>query len=186
MSEYEKQATDLLEKIGVTFAVAYVGMDCPMFCEDARKGVDMNKLDVFPRHTHIHGRHYRCTLTRTATKKAIVFEFWNSYRDEEGNYIRRNGTDTFANNQLFQYGLTVRSNRFDISKKIKQESVSAYDLLAAIEKYEPEDFEEWATSMGYDSDSRRAEQIWHAVREEWRKVNGFFTAEEIEQLQEIQ
>lgn len=62
---------------------------------------------------------------------------------------------------------------------------TAYDVLACLTKSDPGTFENFCSEMGYDSDSRKAEKIYKLVCEEWRKVNQFFTDEEMQQLQNI-
>lgn len=63
---------------------------------------------------------------------------------------------------------------------------TAYDVLAAIQKRDPGDFEEFASDFGYDTDSRAAHRTWKAATKEWEKVSGFFDEDELEDLQEIQ
>lgn len=63
---------------------------------------------------------------------------------------------------------------------------SAYDVLSCMEKYEPDaSFTQWCIEYGYNTDSRKAEKVYKAVKKEWRKVSSFFTAAEIEELREI-
>lgn len=61
-----------------------------------------------------------------------------------------------------------------------------YDVLACIQKNDPGTFENWCGDIGADTDSRKAEKTYKAVVAEWEKVEAFFTAEELEALQEIQ
>ncbi len=171
-SEFEKQATELLAKFGVHFVAELIGNDCPRFCDDALADRDMDKLETFPRKTHIHGKHYRCFLNRQATTKTVCFDFWNSYADEEFNAL---GT------QAHRLGETLL--KYDRKGK---RTVSAYDLLSCLQKDDPGTFEQFCGDFGYDTDSRRAEQTYQAVRDEWRKVQSFFTAEELQALQEVQ
>lgn len=63
---------------------------------------------------------------------------------------------------------------------------TAYDMLTCLTKYDPGSFENFCGEFGYDTDSRKAERTYNAVREEWYKVKAFFTTEEIAQLSEIQ
>lgn len=63
---------------------------------------------------------------------------------------------------------------------------TAYDVLTAITKNDPQDFDTFCGEYGYDSDSRKAFKIWESVVKEWKQVKQFFTAEELEQLQDIQ
>ena len=60
-----------------------------------------------------------------------------------------------------------------------------YDVLSVIEKHEVGTFEDWASELGYDTDSRKAYTTYKAVYAQWLKVEKFFTPEELEELQEI-
>ncbi|HEX6956872.1 MAG TPA: hypothetical protein VF194_02715, partial [Ferrovibrio sp.] len=62
---------------------------------------------------------------------------------------------------------------------------TAYDLLAAIQKYDPESFETFCSEYGYSTDSRKALSAYRAVAREWRKVAAFFTETELKQIREI-
>jgi hypothetical protein len=181
ISEYEKQANDLLAKLGITFTAELIGKDCPRFCEDAIAERDMHALDTYPRKSHIHGKHYRCTFQRDGHSKgkeangytgSMSIDFWNSYADEEYNKL---GTASY------RHGETLL--RYDRKGK---RTVSAYDVLACITKSEPGTFEEFCSEFGYSSDSMRAHDTWKAVRAEWRKVQGFFYPDEITAIQEVQ
>ena len=61
-----------------------------------------------------------------------------------------------------------------------------YDVLACIQKYDPGTFENFCGDIGADTDSRSAEKTYKAVAKEWKRVEAFFSAEELEALQEIQ
>lgn len=58
---------------------------------------------------------------------------------------------------------------------------TAYDLLACLTKSDPGSFEDFCSNYGYDT----ARKIYRYVVNEWRKVDGFFTDEEITELQNI-
>lgn len=62
---------------------------------------------------------------------------------------------------------------------------TAYDVLACLTKYDPGTFENFCGDFGYDIDSRKAYKTYKAVIKEWKNVELLFTAEELEQLQEI-
>lgn len=61
-----------------------------------------------------------------------------------------------------------------------------YDVLACLTKYDPETFEDFCSVFGYDEDSRKAERIYEAVKEEYQNVAMLWNDSEIEELQEIQ
>lgn len=192
MNEYEKKAQEFLDQAGITFQAVLIGSDCPGFCEDFGKGIDLGKVDTYPRKTHIHGKHYRCTFTRATrpigheaeqrTGKwqpgTLVIDFWNSYADEEFNAWRFGKVE---GQKDYPYW-----DKFSKQRHQPRKTPTPYDVLTCVEKNEPATFEEWCSELGYDSDSRKAEKVYQAVQVEWRKVQQFFSAAEIEQLQEIQ
>jgi hypothetical protein len=205
VSEYVQQADKLLEEMSVSFHVTLIGSDCPKFCEDARKGIGMSDVDRYPRKTHIHGKHYRCTFARRVkvseadgkpvwSEKHVgadfVVDFWNSYADEEENFF------AFSSHVSLNNWVTGRDNvywdkyriggKYNGAPRLKKRCTpSAYDVLACIQKSDVGTFEDFCGDFGYDSDSRTAERTYQAVVEEWRKVRAFFTADEIEKLQEV-
>lgn len=170
MSEYTEQAEKFLKDAGLEFRAVLIGSDCPTFCPEAEKQIDMDKVDVYPRRTHIHGKHYRCTLSRKG-RGHVSFDFWNSYADEEYNAL---GTKSYRLGEHFR--------KYERNGK---RTPTAYDLLACLQKSDPGMFENFCDEFGYDYDSRKAEQTYHAVQQEWRKIQRFFTPAEIEALQEI-
>jgi hypothetical protein len=173
MSQYTEQAQKFLAEHNLEFRAVLIGSDCPLFCEDAQANRDMDKVNVYPRKSHIHGKHYRCTFSRK-DKGHFTIDYWNSYADEEQNYALANRMFSQDRGLSYKY------------KGKKSTHVESYDVLTAITKSDPGTFEDFASEFGYDEDSRKAEQVYQAVRKEWSKVQRFFSLEEIEQLQEIQ
>ena len=62
---------------------------------------------------------------------------------------------------------------------------SAYDIIACLQKYDCGTFENFCAEYGYNEDSRKAEEIYNACKEEFSNLQRLFTDEEIEELQEI-
>ncbi len=182
MSQYTEQAEKLLKEFGVEFRAVLVGSNCPKFCQDAEKDRDMDKVHTFPRETHIHGKHYCCTLSGQG-RGHMSFDFWNSYNDEEKNYLISNPFSFSIPCALYEkHGLKAGS----VFLRVRKSAPSAYDLLTVIQKSDVGSFENFCSEFGYDTDSRKAESIYHGVVKEWTKVQRFFTKTELEQLQEIQ
>lgn len=198
IDQYTKQAQEFLTNHGISFSVTLIGSDCPKFCEDARVDKDMDKVSVYPRKSHIHGKHYRITISRskgpvgseaeTAIGRwltgTLTMDFWNSYADEEHNayYHLKYGELSLPRENQYWDKLGKFPRPFIKAPK----SPTAYDVLASITKSEPGTFEDFCGGYGYDSDSRRAYQTYEAVVDEWKKVRAFFTDEELTELQEIQ
>ena len=80
----------------------------------------------------------------------------------------------------FKFGQSINDSTGNGSNK-----PTAYDLLTCITKSDPGNFNNFCGDFGYSEDSRGAEKIYKACVKEWDKVSGFFSEEEIEQLQEI-
>lgn len=103
---------------------------------------------------------FRITISRTAEpKRRFSFNFGQSISQSTGNG---------ANKLVLRY------------------IPSAYVVLTCITKNDPDTLENFCSNFGYDTDSRKAEKIYHACVKEWAKVSAFFSAEELEKLQEIQ
>jgi len=63
---------------------------------------------------------------------------------------------------------------------------TAYDVLACLTKSDPGSFEDFCADYGYDTDSRKAECTYRAVKREWEKVLRVFGEGEcLDDLQEI-
>lgn len=181
MSQYTEQAETFLKSHNLEFRAVLVGNDCPPFCEDAQADRDTDKTNTFPRRTHIHGKHYRCTVSGKE-RGHVSFDFWNSYADEEYNAL---GTKSHRLGEtVFKFGERLRDGQ-QVRLATKGRTVAAYDLLACIQKRDPGTFEDFCGDFGYDTDSRRADTTHQAVRQEWQKVRRFFTQDEIRELQEI-
>lgn len=204
---YNERVAGYLKQIGVEFRVELVGNDCAKWCEQ----YGQPGAGEFPRkNKHIHGKHYLATFRRPVTSteqstKAFTVDFWNSYHDEEFNWL-------IDQSKSMSYGISVhmerllKSHRLELrpggwgfkSHKYSTEDgkvewkpprpklPTSYHVISCLEKDEPDtDFERWAREFGYDPDSRRAEATWKAVLEQWNRVREFFTPDELEVLREI-
>lgn len=183
MNEYDKQAADLLQEFGITFEARYVGNACPPFCPDRD---DITEAGKFPRKKHIHGDQHLCTLTRPG--KCVAFDFWNSYRDQEIAYHLKERHDGWVGSP---WGRGKKYDPYgeyramaDFAKTFSP-LPTAYDLLACLQKYDPGTFREFCSGFGYSDDSIRALETYRAVQDEFEKARRFFTASELERLQEI-
>ncbi len=104
-----------------------------------------------------HGIQYFVKLENP--KGSFVFPFWDSIANKE------------KYNNSYAYGLYKKPN--------------AYDVLACLGGYEPEqDYYEFCSEFGY-TPSRESEKIHKAVLNEWENLNRIFTPEQLEQLSEI-
>lgn len=86
-----------------------------------------------------------------------------------------------------QSKLKLFSNwQFISSEKIHYpKAPTPYSILACLQKYDVGTFEQFCQEFGYDTDSRKAEQTYNAVQDEWRNVAMLYNDKELEMLQEI-
>jgi predicted urease superfamily metal-dependent hydrolase len=89
------------------------------------------------------------------------------------------------------YRITLKNSKhkysFNFGQSIANTGIhpTPYSVLACLQKYEPGTFENFCSDYGYDVDSRKAYKTYKAVMKEFKNIELLFTAEEIEQLQEI-
>jgi len=63
---------------------------------------------------------------------------------------------------------------------------SDYDILSAMEKYNPESFDYFCDKYSYSNDSIKALKVYHKVQKQYYNMVNMFTDEEIELLRDIQ
>jgi len=203
-SSYEKDADDALLKMGVAFSTMLVGSDCPRFCKDAEEQRDMDKVDVYPRKTHIHGKHYRCTFTRyhfsplqLSMLGSLQSSEWVTRNYTLADYAREQCVKADPNPLVIEFWNSYQDEEFNWWKsqgggmswtnldskywdKFKRDKLkprrkpTAYDVLACVTKHAPGSFKFFCGDFGYDTDSISAREVYEAVLDEVRKVLRFF------------
>ena len=80
-----------------------------------------------------------------------------------------------------------KSYTFDFGQSINAGSQPPrmYDVLTCLEKYDPENFDNFCGNYGYDTDSRIAEKIYKAVCKEYAAVERLFS-DCLDELRETQ
>ena len=167
-TNYEKQATDFLEKTGCKMTITF---------KENRKYFpeDKETRDV-----------YDVKIERG--KRKFKFEFGNSIADSQ--YYQ---DLQFSDRKYTLNGgcLTGRYRIVDMDrystyiKLMPGKSPSEYSILSCLTKYDPESFENFCSEYGYDEDSRTAERTYNAVVKEWQNVCMIWADDEIEELREI-
>jgi len=74
------------------------------------------------------------------------------------------------------------------TKSVRKEEIDKptnYGILACLTKYDPETFEDFCSNFGYDTDSKKAERIYNAVKDEYKNLCSLFNETEMNELQEI-
>jgi len=189
-NEYEKQATDFLEKTGTKFEAIYTG-----------------------HRPHFEGEKvfracWQVTLTRE-NRPPMVINFGqsvaNSYKWlRQKNIHSRACTDVspqaFSQCAWFdeciskgKHGETQTGRYFKqgkgpslygyIERTIK--APTRYDVMACLTKYDPGTFADFCAEYGYEEDSLKALKTYMAVQKEWSDLQRLFNTEELEHLAEI-
>ena len=88
-------------------------------------------------------------------------------------------------NKLFN----EKRNNFGFSAQIESIELpkppTAYCILASLQKYEFENFQDFCDQYGFNNDSIKALKTYNNVVDEYKKVVYFFSDQEIEELQKI-
>lgn len=160
MSEYTEQAEKFLKETDTTFKSEFVKNG--KHFDDDKEDRDI----------------YEITLTRG--NRVFKFPFGQSIA-RSGRFIiycPKRHLGNYIPKGLRKYG------DYDDNKNF--EEPTAYDVLTCLTKSDPETFEDFCTEYGYESDSRKAENLYFKIRDEFKEVRMLWTDEQIEKLQEIQ
>jgi hypothetical protein len=183
MNEYEQQANDFANHIGLSMTATYVGHHVPPF--ETRK--------------NWFTAQHLVTLSRGS--QSMQLNFYSSLNDSwtmlgtlaSPRSIKRQPFDL----RLYEHVVTAPKEahfgRVKVGQKYYDHIIfkpcskppTLYDVLACLTKYEPGSFEDFCFDYGYDTDSRRAYSTYEAVQNEFSGVRRVF-AGHLEQLQEIQ
>ena len=173
LSKYDIQANEFLEKTNTEIKI--------VFKEYAKYfHTDKEPRDI-----------YNITLIRGNRK--YTFTFGNSLHNS-GFYVQignikhmlpRDKTDSKYLNYFIKNN--INSNYIEKKDKIHYPvPPSPYDILSCLEKYEYESFDDFCDEYAYDPDSRSAERIYNACREQYLQLCSLYSEEEMEMLRDIQ
>lgn len=168
MTKYTKQTLDFLEKAKATCNIEYGG--CTISPDWKEKE---------------YRNFYNITLS--SPRGSMFFVFWDSIYNTE---ISKMTLAEYAKKRFkCQYEFLTYPDKAKASKELKEKKAAAtptaYDVLAFLSKYEPGTFEEFCHEFGYDEDSKTADRIYIAIIKEYKQLERIFTAEQMEELREI-
>lgn len=169
-TDYNQQAKDLLTKLGIEFKATFIR-------NDFHFNEDKTTRDI-----------YNLTLKRG--NRIAHFEFGQSvinsqyYKDSiEGRTYTLNGEARTGNYKILD--MAKYNSGGQKLTLIKGKVPTEYDLLASLTKYDVGTFEDFCSEFGYNTDSKKAEKTYNAVKDEYLKVCTLFNDKELEELQEI-
>lgn len=166
-NEYTKQAKDFLQKANAKMTIEFAGRSINYAWEEKEQRNTYNVVITTPRGS----MSFMFWDSLNNTKISLGFESW-----------------MMKEKRINPAGLTLmeRSSYERKYKALKAEAVpTEYDILACLTKYDPYTFENFCSEYGYDTDSMKANKTYYAVLEEYRNIERIFTAEQLEELREI-
>jgi len=171
--KYSEQGTEFLRLTDTTIAIELMGLDVPEW--DGKK-------------------HNKYEITLKNKKHSYIFYFWDSLFNTEKSKkdkptLLQFYCNEFAKNKPLLYCTGIPSYKLDEVKKAYNKSYdtfpTAYDILAAVTKYDCGTFSDFCANFGYDEDSRTAERTYIACINEQKNIERLFTNEQMEALQQI-
>lgn len=175
MTEYDTQVTAFIERTWITITRNFTGTRPAPWSKDG-ESVDTYSITI-----------ERAKKHETPKGKSISFsfDFHDSIHDTEIRKLSPWDIETYNRTHKFQ-----RITRAKLAQKKSEikNGPTSYTLLACIssESYQHDTLEDFCDNFGYDTDSRKALEIYLACQELSSKITRFFTTAELEALREIQ
>jgi hypothetical protein len=177
-TDYEKQAEDFLKKCNTEISIVFLKHD--KYFSD-----DKDTRDIYEITLKRGERKYTFTFGQSLNKSGIKIVNQNTSKTMRtfapSKRFEKNGK---FNLMLFKYGCGWQFASCDIV--VQPKAPTAYDILACLTKHNPGTFEDFCSEFGYDTDSRRAEKTYNAVKDEYLNLCALFNGNEMEELAEIQ
>jgi hypothetical protein len=179
-TNYEQQAADFLAQTETTLTVNY--LKTGKYFDD-----DKDERDI-----------YKCELKRG--NRSYKFNFGQSIADSGFYYQYKSNKRQFPLDRKWLDKDYFKGKSLGLTGTIKMKdgcftphldtihypiAPTAYSILSCLTKYDCGSFEDFCNEFGYDTDSKKAEKTYNAVKDEYMNVCALFTDKEIEQLQEI-
>lgn len=168
ISEYEQQAIEFLEAANAEMFIKFGGT---------------TKNELWDEKENRNFYH----VTIKTPRGEMALKFWDSLNNtEKCNLSFENYCAKF--HHCYSNAMNLKE-KIDAKRGYKlykfQHMPKEYDILACLTKYDPGTFEDFCFEYGYDTDSRRAEIIYFLCQKEYKDLSRIFTAEQLEQLAEI-
>lgn len=168
-NEYLQQAEDFLKSANAKMQIDFVGLAINREWKEKKARPLYN-------------------VTITTPRGFYSFDFWDSLHNAEVKAMDYNAYARKRYGRAFDdlsYG-EQQTVRRELKAKKVDASLSSYDVLACLTKYNPGTFSNFCFEFGYDEDNRTAERIYFAVQEEYNNLCRIFTEEQMEELTNIQ
>ena len=181
MEEYIKQAQDFLNKTNTELKIVFLKHDI-YFDDDHPRDI------------------YQCTLTRGQRSYSFTFgqsiinsmKYKNTLTKEV--FLCDGSSEKSYYKKVTQKYLKEFCKPLQVYVKvdgkakhvIKRKEPNAYDILASMESYPIDDFQDFCDCFDYDTDSIKTLKVYRSCKEQYENLCMLFNDQELEELQEIQ
>mgnify|MGYP001578815814 CR=1 FL=1 len=178
VKDYDKEAKDLLDKMGVEMKAVFVAYD-KYFPSDKE-----------PRDI------YDCTFIRKPNILCVRFG-QSVHNSQNPRYAKLFAEYTHSASELgyvregYKASTKLIADRANVARRCglhappEPKKPTEYDLICCIQKTDPGTFNEFCSEYDYNNDSIKDFQLYQRVCDEWERVRKFFTSEELKLLQEV-
>ena len=179
MKEYDKQAMDFLKDTKTEFKAVFLKNDFHFLD-------DKDKRDIYEITLSRRGREFKFNFGQSIAESGFMLINSNTGKEaiytwfKEITYNKDRNRKKLLKDILKIIG-SLGCYRLEIGKEPE-----AYDVLSGLTCSDVGSFEDFCGDYGYDTDSRKAEQIYNAVLNEWNNLKMLYTEDELNKLQEIQ
>lgn len=177
MNNYEQQATDFCNKYGVQLDIEY--KEYGKHFEE-----DKEPRDIYSVFIKRGSRGYSLEFGQSLNESGVKVINRNTGRVNRV-FDRKDVTNKKGQIDPYLIGLLLKYPLASCDQVIKPTPPTVYNILACLTKNDPETFEDFCSNFGYDADSKRAERVYNAVKDEWKGMQVLFNDEELTELQEI-
>lgn len=168
MTDYQKQGTDFLQKTNTAMVVKFNRQG--KYFDD-----DKNERDIYDIALTRGSRSYTFTFGQSITKSGRFIKYNNPERSMSQGKLYKNSWVAPAGE--------VGYREWDKNKNFQ--IPTAYDVLSCVEKNDVGTFEEFCNEFGYDTDSRKAEKTYKAVKDQYTQFCTLYSDTEMQELSEI-
>jgi hypothetical protein len=173
MNDYLKQANDFLEKTGAKIEIAF--SHSGKYFDD-----DKEIRDVYIVKITKGQRKYCFKFGNSLNNSGFYFTIGRQRYELYRKHIDSKNLISMCKKINYEFSPQCKSDI--IHKPIKPTN---YDILACLTKYNPGTFENFCSDFGYDTDSKKAEKTYNAVKDEWLNISRIFNDSELQELREI-
>ena len=182
MTKYDKQAQEFVEATGLIVTKRYQGHHRYFNGDKEQRAVWEIEFDRRDRRGHPAGK-YTFTFGNSLAASYQLMDFnvatfvGRKVKPGDGRWTVQGIKEAYRNG----------GGEFQHMKLIpKHPTPTDYDILACLATNPPGSFSEFCGEFGYSEDSISARDTWMAVAEQASKLTQLFSAQELEQLAEIQ